>query len=232
MRIRRHRFRHQYGRHEDKLPEQRSVLDLPELRFHGGCRLHTGSGGGKSGLVATDNDVAQYGPQAGKRMPSRYVVRVNACARRSTRRSGSGRGLLGRRWRHGRGSSRSDAWFTATVYHAHFPSAAFTDRGPHRWVPYTDAFDQLTPQPTSLASWNDRIVRLLKGGVRHALCRGNNAKRERNDGGSDHCFLSSVTEAKPMTSPLASKAARTPAHRAEPRRPIRSLAPGSFAQLT
>jgi hypothetical protein len=122
--------------------------------------------------------------------------RVNACARQSTRRSGSGRRLLGRRWRRsrwrrsrsrrGRGGSRSRAWFTATVHHAHFSSAAFTDRGTHRGVPYADAIDQLTPQPTSLADLNDRIVRLLKRDVRHTLCRGHNAQRESNDGGSDH----------------------------------------------
>jgi len=108
------------------------------------------------------------------------MVRVNACARRSTRRGGSSRRLLGRRWRRsrwrrsrsrrGRGGSRSRAWFTATVHHAHFSRAALADRGPHRGVPYTDAIDQLTPQPTSLANWNDRIVRLLKWDVRHTLC--------------------------------------------------------------
>jgi hypothetical protein len=100
---------------------------------------------------------------------------LNACARQSTRRSGSGRRSLGRRWRRsrsrrGRGGGRSCAWFTATVHHAHFSSAAFTDRGTHRGVPYADAIDQLTPQPTSLADLNDRIVRLLKRDVRHTLC--------------------------------------------------------------
>src|SRR6266480_6096926 len=128
---------------------------------------------------------------------------VVACARRSTGRGGSSRRLLGRRWRHsrgrsrsrrGRGSSRSRAWFTATVHHAHFSSAALADRGTHLGVRYADAIDQLTSQPTSLANWNDRIVRLLKWGVRHTLCWGHNAQRERNDGGSDHFFLSSVTE--------------------------------------
>jgi len=111
-------------------------------------------------------------------LPARYMVRVNACARRSTRRGGSSRRLLGRRWRRSRGrsrsrrgrrGSRSRAWFTATVHHAHSSRAALADRGPHRGVPYTDAFDQLTPQPTSLANRNDRIVRLLKRDVGHTL---------------------------------------------------------------
>ncbi len=93
-------------------------------------------------------------------------------ARRSTRRGGSSRRLLGRRWSRSRsrGRSRSDARFTATVHHAHFSSAALADRGTHRGVPYTDAIDQLTPQPTSLANRNDRIVRRLKRDVRHTLC--------------------------------------------------------------
>jgi hypothetical protein len=135
-------------------------------------------------------------------------------ARRSTRRGGSSRRLLGRRWRRsrghsgsrrGRGGSRSDAGFTATVHHAHFSSAALADRGTHRGVPYTDAIDQLTPQPTSLANLNDRIVRLLKWDVRHTLCGGHNAQRERNDGGSDHCFRLQLSQkAMPMTSPSAS----------------------------
>ena len=120
-------------------------------------------------------------------------------ARRSTRSGGSSRRLLGRsgrrsRSRRGRGGSRSHAWFTATVHHAHFSSAALADRGTHLGVRYADAIDQLTAQTTSLANWNDRIVWLLKWGVRHTLCWGHNTQRERNDGGSDHCFLSSVTE--------------------------------------
>jgi len=136
------------------------------------------------------------------------MVRVNACARRSTRRGGSSRRLLGRsgrrnggrsRSRRGRGSSRSHAWFTATVHHAHFSSAALADRGTHCGVPYTDAIDQLTPQATSLANLNDRIVRLLKWDVRHTLCGGHKAQRERNDGGSDHCFLPVVTERRRLS---------------------------------
>jgi hypothetical protein len=103
---------------------------------------------------------------------------VVACASPSTGRGGSSRRLLGRRWRHGRGrgrsrgrgGSRSDAWFTATIHHAHFSSAALANRGTHRGVPYADAIDQLTPQATSLANLNDRIARLLKGDVRHTLC--------------------------------------------------------------
>jgi hypothetical protein len=84
--------------------------------------------------------------------PPEFVV---ACASQSTGRGGSSRRLLSRRWRrsrgcsrsrHGRGGSRSRAWFTATVHHAHFSSAALADRGTHRGVPYTDAIDQLTPQ--------------------------------------------------------------------------------------
>jgi len=103
---------------------------------------------------------------------------VVACARRSTGRGGSSRRLLGRRWRRsrgrsrsrrGRGGSRSHAWFTATVHHAHFSSAALADRGTHLGVRYADAIDQLTPEPTSLANRNDRIVRLLKRDVRHTL---------------------------------------------------------------
>jgi hypothetical protein len=106
--------------------------------------------------------------------------RVNACARQSTRRRGSGRRLLGRRWRRsrwrhsrsrrGRGGSRSRAWFTATVHHAHFSRVALVDRGTHLGVRYADAIDQLTSQPTSLSELNDRIVRLLKRDVRHTLC--------------------------------------------------------------
>jgi hypothetical protein len=87
--------------------------------------------------------------------------------------------LLGRSWRHsrgrsrsrrGRGGSRSRARFTATVHHAHFSSAALADRGTYLGIRYADAIDQLTSQTTSLANWNDRIVRLLKRGVRHTLC--------------------------------------------------------------
>jgi hypothetical protein len=140
--------------------------------------------------------------------------RVNACARQSTRRSGSGRRLLGRRWRRsrwrrsrsrrGRGGSRSRAWFTATVHHAHFSSAAFTDRGTHRGVPYANAIDQLTPQATSLANLNDRIVRLLKWDVRHTLCGGHNTQREGNDDGPDHLLLLQLSQMpKPMTSSSA-----------------------------
>src|SRR5436190_12077227 len=101
-------------------------------------------------------------------------------ARRSTRRGGSGRRLLGRRWRRSRsrrsrwrrsrGGSRSHTWFTATVHHAHFSSAALADRGTHLGVRYADAIDQLTTQTTSLANWNNRIVRLLKWDVGHTLC--------------------------------------------------------------
>jgi hypothetical protein len=69
-----------------------------------------------------------------------------------------------------RGGSRSHAWFTATVHHAHFSSAALADRGTQLGVRCADAIDQLTAKATSLANWNDRVVRLLKWGVRHTLC--------------------------------------------------------------
>ena len=120
-------------------------------------------------------------------------------ARQSTRRGRTGRRLLsrrllGRRSRRTRGGGRSHARFTAAVHHAHFSSAALAHRGTHLGVRYADAIDQLTSQATSLANWNDRIVRLLKWDVRHTLCRGHNAQRERNDGGSDHCFSPVVTE--------------------------------------
>jgi hypothetical protein len=95
---------------------------------------------------------------------------LNACARQSTRRGGSGRRLLGRRSRRARGGGRSRARFTAAVHHAHFSRAALADRGTHLGVRYADAIDQLTSQATSLANWNDRIVRLLKWDVRHTLC--------------------------------------------------------------
>ncbi len=139
----------------------------------------------KPGGHSVSNQIraARRGPQSANALrdifcnqPPEFVV---ACARRSTGRGGSSRRLLGRRCRHrrggsrsrrGRGGSRSRAWLTATVHHAHFSSAAFTDRGTHRGVPYADAIDQLTPQPTSLADLNDRIVRLLKRDVRHTLC--------------------------------------------------------------
>src|SRR5436309_12361753 len=85
-----------------------------------------------------------------------------ACARQSTWRGGSSRRLLDRRRRGSRGGSRSRARFAATVHHAHFSSAALADRGTHLGVRYADAIDQLTTQTTSLANWNDRIVRLLK----------------------------------------------------------------------
>jgi hypothetical protein len=84
---------------------------------------------------------------------------------RLTGRGGSSRRLLRRRWRR----SRSHAWFTATVHHAHFSSAALADRGTHLGVRYADAIDQLTAKTTSLANGNDRVVRLLKWGVRHTL---------------------------------------------------------------
>jgi hypothetical protein len=157
-------------------------------------------------LVSNQFREARRGPQSANALrnicnqPPEFVV---ACARRSTGRGGSSRRLLGCRWRHGRGRSRSRrgrgrsrsrAWFTATVHHAHFSSAALADRGTHLGIRYADAIDQLTAQTTSLANWNDRTVRLLKWGVRHTLCWGHNAQRERNDGGSDHRFLSSVTE--------------------------------------
>src|SRR5436190_3623121 len=94
-----------------------------------------------------------------------------ACAREfaETLRGGSSRRLLGRRRRGSRGGSRSRARFAATVHHAHFSSAALADRGTHLGVRYADAIDQLTTQTTSLANWNDRIVRLLKWDVGHAL---------------------------------------------------------------
>jgi hypothetical protein len=95
---------------------------------------------------------------------------LNACARQSTRRGGSGSRLLGRRSRRARGDGRSRARFTAAVHHAHFSRAALADRGTHLGVRYADAIDQLTSQATSLANWNDRIVRLLKWDVRHTLC--------------------------------------------------------------
>jgi hypothetical protein len=128
---------------------------------------------------------ARRGPQSANGLrdifcnqPPEFLV---ACARRSTGRGGSSRRrLLGRRWGHsrgrsrsrrrGRGGSRSRAWFTATVHHAHFSSAALADRDTHLGVRYADAIDQLASQTTSLANWNDRIVRLLKWGVRHTLC--------------------------------------------------------------
>src|SRR3954452_1233304 len=99
-------------------------------------------------------------------------------ARRSTGRGGSSRGLLGRRWRHSRGrsrsrrrnGSRSRSWFTAAVHHAHFSSVALADHGTHLGVGYANSLDQLTSQTTSLANWNNRIVRLLKRDVRHTLC--------------------------------------------------------------
>jgi len=138
---------------------------------------------GRGHSVSNQFREARRGPQSANALrdifcnqPPEFVV---ACARRSTGRGGSSRRLLGRRWRHsrgrsrsrrGRGSSRSRAWFTATVHHAHFSSAALADRGTHLGVRYADAIDQLTSQTTSLANWNDRIVRLLKWGVRHTLC--------------------------------------------------------------
>ena len=144
----------------------------------------------KPGGHSASNQIraARRGPQSANALrdifcnqPPEFVV---ACARRSTGRGGSSRRLLGRsgrrsgrrnggrsRSRRGRGSSRSHAWFTATVHHAHFSSAALADRGTHCGVPYTDAIDQLTPQATSLANLNDRIVRLLKWDVRHTLRR-------------------------------------------------------------
>ena len=79
--------------------------------------------------------------------PPQFVI---ACARRSTGRGGSSPRLLGRRWRQsrsrcrsrrGRDDSRSRAWFTATVHHAHFSSAALADRGTHLGVRYADAID-------------------------------------------------------------------------------------------
>jgi hypothetical protein len=91
-------------------------------------------------------------------------------ARQSTRYGRTGRRLLGRRLRRVRGGGRSRARFTAAVHHAHFSSAAPADRGTHPGVRYAKTIDQLTSQATSLANWNDRIVRLLKWDVRHTLC--------------------------------------------------------------
>jgi hypothetical protein len=110
--------------------------------------------------------------------------RVDACARRSTRRGGSCRRLLrrggsGRRLlgcRSARGSRRardsgdSRAWLTAAVHHAHFPRVALADCGAHLRIPYADAIDQLTSQAASLANCNDQILRLLERDIRHALC--------------------------------------------------------------
>jgi hypothetical protein len=103
-----------------------------------------------------------------------------ACGHRSTRRGGSSRGLRRCRWRHGSGGgsrsrrgrcgSWSRKWFTATVHHAHFSSAAPANRGTHLGVRYADAIDQLTAQTTALANWGDQTVRLLKWDVRHTLC--------------------------------------------------------------
>src|SRR3954464_7028926 len=90
--------------------------------------------------------------------------------RQSTRRGGSGRRLLGRRSRRARGGGRSRARFTAAVHHAHFSRTALADRGTQPAVRYAETLDQLTSQATSLANWNDRIVRLLKWDVRHTLC--------------------------------------------------------------
>jgi hypothetical protein len=69
MGMRRHRLRHQHGRHEDQHPEQRGVLDLLKQGFHGGRRLHTGCDGGKSGPLAGPALMwLNAGPQAGKGM--------------------------------------------------------------------------------------------------------------------------------------------------------------------
>lgn len=105
-----------------------------------------------------------------------------------------GEGWRGRRGRRLLRGSRPDAWFTATVHHAHFSSAALADRSTQGGVPYANAINQLTPEATSLANLNDRVVRLLKWDVRHTLCGGHNAQREHNDGGSDHCFSPVVTK--------------------------------------
>ena len=102
--------------------------------------------------------------------------------------------MLGRGWRRGRGGSRSREWFTATIHHAHFSTAALADRGTHLGVRYADAIDQLTSQTTSLANWNDRIVQLLKWGVQHTLCFGHNAQRSATTAGLIICIFSSVTE--------------------------------------
>ena len=64
----------------------------------------------------------------------------------------------------------SRALFTAAVHHAHFSRTALADRGTQPAVRYAETIDQLTSQATSLANWNDRIVRLLKWDVRHTLC--------------------------------------------------------------
>src|SRR5258705_7397529 len=95
---------------------------------------------------------------------------LTTCACQSTRRGGSGRRLLGRRSRRARGGGRSRARFTAAVHHAHFSRTALADRGTQPAVRYAETIDQLTSQATSLANWNDRIVRLLKWDVRHTLC--------------------------------------------------------------
>ena len=167
------------------------------------CKFVRDRGGsfGKQSILRSPARPAERECSAGYfcNQPPEFVV---ACASQSTGRGGSSRRLLGRRWRsrwsrnrgcsrsrRSRGGSRSRAWFTATVHHAHFSSAALADRGTHRGVPYTDAIDQLTPQTTSLANLNDRIVRLPKWDVRHTLCTTHSASAMTV--GLIICFLSS-----------------------------------------